>query len=99
MTPEVIGALVNLGSAGAVIVVVMIFLKANEKRDDQWQSFFTTLNADSKNDLCKLAETMERMVKSLDTHDLQAKAIKEAVARIEENTQPIDPHPRKRSGL
>lgn len=90
MTPEAINALVNMGSAGAVIAVVIIFLRSNEKRDAQWRDFFTSLNADSKDDLCKLAETMARMVHSLDEHDRQAKAIKDAVSRIEENTRPTN---------
>ncbi len=34
-----IAQLVNLGSAGAVIAVVIIFLRAIEKRDTQWQTF------------------------------------------------------------
>lgn len=86
-------ALVNMGSAGAVIAVVIIFLRSNKERDAEWRSFFTSLNAANKDDLCQLAETMERMVKSLDAHDAQAKAIKAAVDRIAENTKPA-PRPR-----
>ncbi len=54
MTPEVIAALVNMGSAGAVILVVLIFLRSNEKRDAQWRDFFTALNSASQADLFKL---------------------------------------------
>jgi hypothetical protein len=84
MTPEAINALVNMGSAGAVIAVVIIFLKSIEKRDTQWRDFFTALNSASKEDICELAETMSKMVKALTEHDVQAKAIKEVVTRIED---------------
>lgn len=86
-------ALVNMGSAGAVIAVVVIFLRSNKERDAEWRSFFTALNSTNKDDICQLAETMERMLKSLDAHDAQAKAIKAAVDRIAENTKPA-PRPR-----
>ncbi len=45
MTPEQLATLVNIGSAGAVIAVVMIFLKFIEKRDADWRSFFSTIRA------------------------------------------------------
>ena len=44
MTPDMITSLVNLGSAGAVIIVVILFLKNIKERDDDWRSFFTELN-------------------------------------------------------
>lgn len=101
MTPEMLKQLLDLGSAGAVILVVVIFLRSNEKRDKQWRDFFTALNKDSKEDLVKLADTMARMVKALDLHDAQAKEIKDAVARIDENTKPLPPytHDRRKPGL
>lgn len=65
MTPETITSLVNLGAAGAVIIVVVIFLRATEKRDKSWQDFFTALNASNKEDVCSLAETMQSLVTSV----------------------------------
>jgi hypothetical protein len=84
------GALVNMGSAGAVIAVVIIFLKSNKERDAEWRSFFTELNKDNKSDICALAETMERMVQSLNEHDRQAHSILEIVQRVHEAvTKPV----------
>jgi hypothetical protein len=96
MTPDTLTALVNLGSAGAVIAVVIIFLRSIKERDAEWRSFFTTLNSNNKDDICQLAEMMERMVASLDRHDLQAKDIKAVVDRIDK--QITKPLPRKTAG-
>ena len=78
------GALVNMGSAGAVIAVVIIFLRSNKERDAEWRSFFTELNRDNKSDICALAEMMERMVASLNEHDKQAKSALDIINRIHE---------------
>ena len=85
MTPETISALVNLGSAGAVIIVVGIFLKSIRERDAEWRDFFTALNANNRGEVTELAKTMERMVKALDEHDEQAKAIMREVTAIGQN--------------
>lgn len=82
MTPETFTSLVNLGSAGAVIAVVVIFLRSIKERDAEWRNFFTELNKNNKDDVCALAETMERMVKALDEHDRQAKSIAANVATM-----------------
>ena len=84
------GALVNMGSAGAVIAVVIIFLRSNRERDAEWRSFFTELNRDNKSDICALAEMMERMVSSLNDHDRQAKNALDIINRIHEAvTRPV----------
>ena len=84
------GALVNMGSAGAVIAVVIIFLRSNRERDAEWRSFFTELNRDNKSDICALADTMERMVSSLNDHDRQAKNALDIINRIHEAvTRPV----------
>jgi hypothetical protein len=99
MTPETISALVNLGSAGAVIAVVWKFLEFITKRDEkksaedatrdaEWRTFFTALNSTNKDDVCKLAETMERIAKALDAHDEQAKRIGHVVDQIDSYTRP-----------
>lgn len=94
------GAIVNMGSAGAVIVTVVYFLRAMEKRDDkftatlqeqakQWQAFFTAINADGKEDIRTLAETMSRMVASLDQHDRTVnERVVKTLERIDGNTTP-----------
>jgi len=80
MSPDVITSLVNLGSAGAVIIVVIIFLKSIKERDAEWRGFFTTLSADNKDDITDMHQVSDRIVKALDNlvlscanHDLQAK--------------------------
>lgn len=84
------GAIVNMGSAGAVIAVVIIFLKSIKERDAEWRNFFTELNRNNKEDVCALADTMERMVSALDVHDRQAKTILEMTSAIKEAvTKPL----------
>lgn len=45
MTPEQLATLVNIGSAGAVIAVVLIFLNFIAKRDADWRDFFSSIRA------------------------------------------------------
>jgi len=100
MSVETISSLINLGAAGAVIIVVVIFLnfigKSNieqrahdNQRDLEWRNFFTSLNSTNKDDVFKLAETMERMLMALDAHDAQAKLIRQTVEMIDVNTRPV----------
>lgn len=74
MTPETISALVNMGSAGAVIAVVVIFLKEMGKRDKQWQDFFTELNVSNRCEIQELAETMKEVVSGV--HDITQMIVK-----------------------
>ena len=76
MTPDTLTSLVNLGSAGAVIIVVIIFLRSMKERDDLWRGFFTDLNAANKSDICELAKAMERILKALEEHDNRAREVK-----------------------
>lgn len=82
MDPATINALVNMGSAGAVILVVLIFLNSSKERDKEWRDFFTALNSNNKTEVLQLAQTMEAMVKALDAHDDQAKTILEKVTNV-----------------
>lgn len=86
MTPDIISALVNLGSAGAVIIVVMLFQKSNKERDAEWRSFFTAINEGNKADITDMRQVAERITKSLDNlcmqylnHDTQAKEIRQII--------------------
>lgn len=45
--PTLLSSLVQVGAAGAVIAVVIVFLNFIAKRDDQWQRFFQGLSVDS----------------------------------------------------
>ena len=61
METEGIVSLVNLGSAGAVIAVVIIFLKYIRERDAEWRSFFTDLTKTQAAD----AESMTHAMRDL----------------------------------
>lgn len=89
MTPETISALVNMGSAGAVIAVVVIFLRSIEKRDNQWRDFFTAINSGTKDDIAamqavstRLIRLLEDLNKSYGDHDVQAKEIRALVLEV-----------------
>jgi len=62
VTAETFTSLVNLGAAGAVIIVVIIFLKFQEKREAAWQSFFNTLSAANELDNRRVCEALDRVV-------------------------------------
>jgi len=89
MTPEVIMALANLGAAGAVIIVVVLFLRSNKERDAEWRIFFTTISDGNKTDITDMRAVADRITKSLDclilncaNHDIQAKEVKTVVTEI-----------------
>lgn len=88
MTIDLIPQLVNLGSAGAVIIVVIIFLRSNEKRDAEWRNFFTALNKANRDDLCTVVDKLENVVKTLDAHDAQAKRLLQIVEDIKKLVTP-----------
>jgi len=84
-----INALINLGAAGAVIIVVILFLKSNEKRDQQWQDFFTGLNKGSQARLDgmshvtdKIQNDLEKLIEYLAKHDGQAFEIKNLILEL-----------------
>ena len=67
MDANTIGSLVNLGSAGAVIIVVIIFLKNIKERDAEWRSFFTELNRIQCNDSAKRMELTEKILEMVES--------------------------------
>ena len=76
MDAATIANLVNFGSAGAVIIVVIIFLNYIGKRDSEWRDFFTQLNRANMEDMSKLTKAIDCMSLSvsalgnkLDIHD------------------------------
>ena len=77
MDASTIASLINFGSAGAVIIVVIIFLNYIGKRDTEWRDFFTALNKSSVEDMSKLTKAIDSMALSvssignkLDIHDV-----------------------------
>lgn len=98
MTPETINALVNLGSAGAVIVVVGIFLKSIKERDAEWRDFFTAISSSNKSDIQEMRGTaahllklLEDLVKSYNDHDDQAKEIMRLIGEVRAELARISP--------
>ena len=82
------GSLVNLGAAGAVIIVVIIFVKAMKERDAEWRSFFTELNrvtcadAERRMELTeKILEMVQAVLRQLESHDAKVDARIEAASR------------------
>jgi len=61
MSAETFTSLVNLGAAGAVIIVVLIFLRYLAKREADWQSFFTALTTANEADIRRVTDAMEKI--------------------------------------
>lgn len=76
MTGEQLSTLVNIGSAGAVIAVVVLFLQFISKRDEDWRNFFTQIRQTDSEAMTRLAIVIDKLtarVESLedkfDRHD------------------------------
>jgi len=69
MTAEGIATLVNLGVGGAVIAVVIIFLRFIEKRDNDWRSFFSSLRKEDNQTTARLATAIEALLTKFEEHD------------------------------
>lgn len=89
MTPDVISSLVNLGSAGAVIIVVIIFLNSMKERDNQWRDFFTDISSSNRKDVDAMRETANHMLTALNSllsmysqHDARATTIQATIDAI-----------------
>jgi 2-oxoglutarate dehydrogenase complex dehydrogenase (E1) component-like enzyme len=77
MTPETISALIQMGSAGAVIAVVIIFLKnikeltdnwvkSNKERDAEWRDFFTALSSGNRENIAEMRNVAANLVQQLE---------------------------------
>ena len=92
MTPEQITALINLGAAAAVIIVVVYFLKFIEKRDKDWQTFFQALLQNRETPLTEISEGLQTLLSEFRAHDLMEQAKLEEMSRtIHSKTQPRKP--------
>ena len=89
-----IASLVNFGSAGAVIIVVIIFLNYIGKRDAEWRDFFTVLNKNNVEDLGKLTRAIESM--SISVFKL-GDSLKEHDDHVESRIKEVTAAARKRS--
>lgn len=57
-----VDALVNAGAAGAVILVVVLFLRFIKERDKNWQEFFVTIRTEDRQQSNKILEVMDRLI-------------------------------------
>lgn len=90
MTPETINALINMGAAGAVIVVVVYFLRFIEKRDKDWRDFFTTLMTKEDEPLNAILEGLQTLLSEFRQHDQMERAKLDEMSKTihKENTRP-----------
>lgn len=93
-TAATIAQLVNLGSAGAVIIVVIIFLKTIKERDAEWRDFFTALNKATAEDgerRMQLTEKILQMVEAVlrELHDHDAKVDERIAAAARSTTEAV----------
>lgn len=66
MNTEALAALVNLGSGGAVIAVVVVFLRFISKRDAETQMFFKTIRDADGEATGKLTAVIQKLVERVE---------------------------------
>jgi hypothetical protein len=62
MTPDGLATLVNIGAAGAVIAVVIIFLRFIQSRDKDWRDFFTVIRQTDGEAITRLTGVIDKLV-------------------------------------
>lgn len=96
MTTETFASLINLGAAGAVIVVVILFLKYLEKAENSWRNFFTALNKANCDDVANILSNQKEITKILATI---TSMIKDHDAKVDDHIKAVAetaiPSPRK----
>ena len=70
MSADQFTALLNLGAAGAVIVVVAYFLRFIEKRDKDWQAFMKVLMDDRDAPVQEMSTSLREFLKIFQAHDV-----------------------------
>lgn len=88
MSAEQITALINLGAAAAVIIVVVYFLRFIEQRDKDWQMFFQALLENKNTPLVELTEAVRDLLSEFRTHDTWERTKLDEISR---KTQPRKP--------
>jgi hypothetical protein len=93
MDPATIASLINLGGAGAVIIVVVLFLKYLQKRDEEWRAFFVEISRGTATETQRLVVSIDRLAEKLDDHDKAVQprietAVNSAVDTILSGTTP-----------
>ena len=93
MDPATIASLINLGGAGAVIIVVILFLKYLQKRDEEWRAFFVEISRGTATETQRLVASIDKLAEKLDDHDKAVQprietAVNSAVDTILSGTTP-----------
>jgi hypothetical protein len=65
MTPDTFSQIINMGAAGAVIIVVWLFIHSNEKRDREWRDFFVRINEANTEDMKKNTDVLSQLVEGV----------------------------------
>jgi hypothetical protein len=91
-------SLVNIGAAGAVIAVVLVFLDFIKQRDKDWRDFFNGIRETDGAAITRLTEVIDRLVSRVqslegkfDAHDAKEMEFLHGV----ESKQNIKTQPRK----
>lgn len=90
---QTLATIANLGAATAVIVVVILFLRYNKERDEQWRQFFVQLNQGYCDDIKGLTSTMAQvaeLVKTMVAFD--TKSNERIVTMIQEILKDLEEH-------
>lgn len=74
--------LVQLGTGGAIIAVIVIFLKYIEKRDREWQAFFQAIVLKKDVPLEKLSEAVQVILSEIREHDAMERAKLDEMSKV-----------------
>lgn len=83
MAVETLTSLINLGAAGAVIAVVVLFLRNNRERDNAWRDFFTELNRQNCADNLEIMNNQKSIMSILSKiTEMIARHDRDSLARV-----------------
>jgi hypothetical protein len=81
--------LIELGAAGAVIAVVIIFLNYIAKRDKEWQDFFNSLTDKQVITMLKLVDAIAQLQNEFNRHDVWEHTLMSAMEREIRDRHPV----------
>jgi hypothetical protein len=96
MSLDALATLVNVGAAGSVIAVVVLFLRFIEQRDKENRDFFASIRLSDGEASRRLTEVIERLVTRLealegkfDKHDAtEMEFLRSIISTAERRTRP-----------
>lgn len=100
MSAEQITALINLGGAAAVIIVVVYFLRFIEKRDKDWQAFMTQIMSNKDSSMQELATALKELLIDFRDHNTWERTKIDTMERAVRDikTRPLEKHDRTDDG-